>query len=72
MEVRSRSRLPNRRTERSGTNASGGRSGRTGVPHRARTPDEQSPGRSATHTCEPRLGQPRTAAARREPAGRAD
>eukprot|EP00964_Phaeocystis_antarctica_P079369 scaffold49440_cov58-Phaeocystis_antarctica.AAC.4 len=29
--------------------------GRT--PHRARTPDQQTPGRSATHTCEPRLGQ---------------
>ena len=25
--------------------------------HRPRTPDEQTPGRSAAHTCEPRLGQ---------------
>ena len=28
-----------------------------GTPHRAETPDEQPPGRSATHTCEPCLGQ---------------
>ena len=27
------------------------------MPHMARTPDSQTPHRSATHTCEPRLGQ---------------
>eukprot|EP00964_Phaeocystis_antarctica_P048268 scaffold27952_cov52-Phaeocystis_antarctica.AAC.2 len=33
-------------------------------PHRARTLDSQTPDRSATHTCEPRLGQGRGCAAR--------
>ena len=33
------------------------RAARTPHTYRARTPDQQAPGRPATHTCEPRIGQ---------------
>ena len=44
------------------TSSSGQLSVRAGMPQRDRTQDDQTPGRSATHTFEPRLGQVRARA----------